>query len=49
MSTSQLHVSAPSLATLMLLLTGAANAGTPATCDSLTNFKFADTTINSAT
>jgi feruloyl esterase len=48
-ATSQLHVSTTSLATLILVFTGAANAGTPATCDSLTNFKFADTTINSAT
>ena len=50
MTSSQLHVSATSLATLMLvLLADTANAGTPATCESLSNFKFADTTINSAT
>jgi len=49
-TSSQLHVSARSLATVMLvLLAKTASAGTPATCESLTNFKFADTTINSAT
>jgi len=50
MTSSQLHVPVTSLASLMLvLLADTANAGTPATCESLTNFKFADTTINSAT
>src|ERR1044072_285567 len=49
-TSSQLHVSATFLATLMLvLLVETANAGTPSTCESLTNFTFADTTINSAT
>src|ERR1043165_763349 len=49
-TSSQFHVSATSLATLMLvLLANTSSAGTPATCESLTNFKFADTTINSAT
>src|ERR1043165_6864779 len=49
-TSSQLHVSTTSLATMMLvLLAETASAGTPSTCESLTNFKFADTTINSAT
>jgi hypothetical protein len=49
-TSSQLHVSAISLATLILvLLANLARAATPSTCESLTNFKFADTTINSAT
>lgn len=46
---SQLQISATSLATVLLtVLIGGASAGTPSTCESLTNFKFADTTINSA-
>jgi len=50
LTVSQLHVSAPSLATVILFLVAeAATAATPSTCESLTNFKFADTTINSAT
>jgi len=47
---SQLHVCSTSLATtLLLVLAKAASAGTPSTCESLTNFTFADTTIKSAT
>jgi feruloyl esterase len=50
MRSSQLHVCSTSLATaLLLILMKTASAGTPSTCESLTNFKFADTTINSAT
>ena len=49
-TSSQLHVSTASLATVILVvLARTASAGTPSTCESLANFKFADTTINSAT
>lgn len=49
-TSSQFHVSTAFLATVTLVfLARIASAGTPSTCESLTNFKFADTTINSAT
>ena len=47
---SQVRASATSFATVMLVvLANTASAGTPATCESLTNFQFANTTINSVT